>query len=60
MNLILISRSIKKLEDTKQEILLVNPNVKVDLIVADFSEGKSVYDKIKSHLQDVNVGILGN
>lgn len=60
MNLILISRNLKKLENTKQEILSVNPNVKVNLIAADFSEGKKIFEDIKLQLQDVSIGILGN
>lgn len=60
MNLILISRNLDKLNNTKQEIMLINPKIEVKIIVADFSEGKDAFDKIRSHLQDIAVGILGN
>ncbi|XP_020277907.1 inactive hydroxysteroid dehydrogenase-like protein 1 [Pseudomyrmex gracilis] len=60
MNLILISRNLDKLNNTKQEIMLINPKIEVKIIVADFSEGKDAFDKIRSHLQDIAVGILVN
>lgn len=60
INLILISRNIDKLENTKSEILKINPHIKVKIIVADFSEGKDIYHKIQLQLQDIPIGILGN
>lgn len=60
MNLILISRNLEKLEATKQEILLINPKIKVEIIMADFAEGEKAFCKIRPHLKDVPIGILGN
>ncbi|KAH0944383.1 hypothetical protein HN011_011023 [Eciton burchellii] len=47
INLVLISRYLKKLQNTKEEILLINSKVKIKLITVDFSEGKEVFDKIR-------------
>ncbi|XP_032681739.1 inactive hydroxysteroid dehydrogenase-like protein 1 [Odontomachus brunneus] len=60
LNLILISRNMEKLENTKREILEINPQIEVKIIVADFSEGKNIYNKIKLQLQDIPIGILVN
>lgn len=59
MNLILISRNLEKLESTKQEILLINPKIEIKIITADFTKGENAFIKIRSHLQDISVGILG-
>ncbi|XP_035730056.1 inactive hydroxysteroid dehydrogenase-like protein 1 [Vespa mandarinia] len=60
INLILISRSLDKLENTKSEILNVNPNIEVRIIQADFSKGKLIYEEIKPQLENVPIGILVN
>lgn len=59
MNLILISRTLEKLESTKKEILLINPKIEVKIITADFAEGENAFKKIRSQLEDVAIGILG-
>ncbi|KAL6444120.1 hypothetical protein ACFW04_001809 [Cataglyphis niger] len=59
INLILISRNLEKLESTKEEILLINPNIEVKVITADFTEGENAFIKIRSQLQDIPIGILG-
>lgn len=60
INLVLISRSLEKLENTKDEILQENPKIEVRIIVADFSKGKEVFGKLAEQLKDVPVGILVN
>ncbi|XP_014485198.1 PREDICTED: inactive hydroxysteroid dehydrogenase-like protein 1 [Dinoponera quadriceps] len=60
MNLILISRNIEKLDNTRSEILQINPHIEVKIIVADFSKGKDIYEKIQLQLQNISVGILVN
>jgi len=60
MNLILISRNLEKLQNTKEEILLINSKVKIRLITADFSKGKEVIDKIHTELGNIPIGILGD
>ncbi|KAL6444121.1 hypothetical protein ACFW04_001810 [Cataglyphis niger] len=60
INLILISRNLEKLESTKEEILLINPNIEVKVITADFTEGENAFIKIRSQLQDIPIGILVN
>lgn len=59
MNLILISRNLEKLKSTKQEILLINPKIKIKVIEADFTEGENAFLKIRPQLQDMSIGILG-
>lgn len=59
MNLILISRNLEKLDNTKQEILLLNSKIKVKTIQADFSKGKDIFHKIATQLEGIPIGILG-
>ncbi|KAL1463113.1 hypothetical protein WDU94_014899 [Cyamophila willieti] len=59
MNLVLISRSVEKLKNTKQEIQNLYP-VEVNIIQADFSEGKKIYENIEAELKDLDIGILVN
>lgn len=60
INLVLISRTLEKLENTRDEILQDNPKIQVKIIVADFSKGKEVFGKLAEQLKDVPVGILGD
>ncbi|XP_051172871.1 inactive hydroxysteroid dehydrogenase-like protein 1 isoform X2 [Leptopilina boulardi] len=60
VNLVLISRTLSRLEKTREEILEINPKIQVKIIVADFSKGKEIYGKIKDELKDIPVGILVN
>lgn len=59
VSLILISRTLERLEKTKNEILEINPKVKVKVIAADFSRGQEIFEEIKTQLRDIPVGILG-
>jgi 17beta-estradiol 17-dehydrogenase / very-long-chain 3-oxoacyl-CoA reductase len=59
MNLILISRTLEKLEKTKSEILQINPKVEVKVIAMDFSKGKDIFSNIETELKDIPIGILG-
>ncbi|XP_015182847.1 PREDICTED: hydroxysteroid dehydrogenase-like protein 1 [Polistes dominula] len=59
INLILISRSLVKLEKTRSELLNINPNIIVKIIEADFSKGKPIFEKIRAQL-NVPIGILVN
>lgn len=56
----LISRSMDRLESTRNEILHNNRRIEVRTIVADFSKGREISDEIAEKLLDVPVGILGN
>lgn len=58
MNLVLISRSEAKLSKVSREIQL-DTGVQIKLIVADFSKGDSIYERIGKELEPVDVGILG-
>ncbi|OAD61328.1 Inactive hydroxysteroid dehydrogenase-like protein 1 [Eufriesea mexicana] len=60
INLVLISRSMEKLEKTKNEILQENPTIEVKVIVADFSKGKDIFEKLREQLKDIPIGILVN
>lgn len=59
INLILISRTLARLENTRNEILEINPKIQVRIIVADFSKGREVAKDIAKKLEDVPIGILG-
>lgn len=59
MNLVLVSRTLERLEKTRNEILEANPKVEVRVISADFTKGKEVFKKIESQLKDISIGILG-
>ncbi|XP_026687573.1 very-long-chain 3-oxoacyl-CoA reductase, partial [Diaphorina citri] len=59
MDLVLISRTLQKLNDTANEIRK-QYDVEVKIIQADFSEGLQVYAHIEKELQDMDVGILVN
>ncbi|XP_031843828.1 hydroxysteroid dehydrogenase-like protein 1 [Nomia melanderi] len=60
VNLVLISRTLEKLEKTRDEILQDNPKIEVKIIVADYSKGREVFDKLKGQLEDIPIGILVN
>ncbi|XP_078040308.1 inactive hydroxysteroid dehydrogenase-like protein 1 [Augochlora pura] len=60
LNLVLISRTLEKLEKTRDEILQEHSRIEVKIIVADFSKGREIYQKLKEQLEDVPVGILVN
>lgn len=60
VNLVLISRTLEKLERTRDEILQENPGIEVKIIVADFSKGREIYDTLREQLEDIPVGILVN
>lgn len=59
MNIVLISRSLDKLNKTKEEIQVINPTIDLKIIQADFSKGKEALVNVKSQLQNISVGILG-
>lgn len=59
INIVLISRSQEKLVQTANEIEAKHP-VKTKWIVADFSQGREIYDHIRNELKGIQVGILGN
>lgn len=56
----LISRTLEKLEKTKNEIMEENPTIKIEVIVADFSKGKEIFEELAKQLKDIPIGILGN
>ncbi|KOX77987.1 Inactive hydroxysteroid dehydrogenase-like protein 1 [Melipona quadrifasciata] len=60
INLVLISRNLEKLEKTKSEITQENPTIEVKIIVADFSKGKEIFEKLAEQLKDIPIGILVN
>ncbi|CAD1477908.1 unnamed protein product, partial [Heterotrigona itama] len=60
INLVLISRNLEKLEKTKNEIMQENPTIEVKIIVADFSKGKEIFEKLAEQLKDIPIGILVN
>ncbi|XP_037780763.1 inactive hydroxysteroid dehydrogenase-like protein 1 [Penaeus monodon] len=59
MNIVLVSRSLGKLEKVAEEIA-AEFGVETDVVQADFSLGRHVYDNIARHLKDKEIGILVN
>jgi len=62
MNVVLVSRTLSKLQKAQEEILAESPNVSVEVIAADFSKGfqSGLYAEIASKLGDRDIGILVN
>lgn len=60
INLVLISRSLEKLEKTRNEILQENAGIEVKIVVADFSKGREIFEKVSEQLRDIPIGILVN
>ncbi|KAK8726951.1 hypothetical protein OTU49_010158, partial [Cherax quadricarinatus] len=59
MNIVLISRTQEKLEKVAQEIR-GQYEVETDIVRADFTDGRPIYDNIRKHLEGKEVGILVN
>ena len=59
LNIVLISRTLEKLEQQANEI---RDNYKVEtmVIAADFTEQDSIYENIKKRLADLDIGVLIN
>nr|XP_053651154.1 inactive hydroxysteroid dehydrogenase-like protein 1 [Cherax quadricarinatus] len=58
MNIILVSRTQEKLENVAQEIR-GRYAVETEIVRADFSVGRTIYDDISKHLEGKEIGILG-
>ncbi|XP_013146744.1 PREDICTED: very-long-chain 3-oxoacyl-CoA reductase isoform X2 [Papilio polytes] len=58
-NIVLISRSMTKLQDTAQEIEN-KYGVTTKIIQVDFTEGEEIYDKIEKEIADLEIGTLVN
>lgn len=59
VNLVLISRSIDKLNDTAKHIKSLYP-VDVKVIQVDFGSGEKIYESIENELKFLDIGILVN
>ncbi|XP_055383144.1 very-long-chain 3-oxoacyl-CoA reductase-B [Condylostylus longicornis] len=59
LNVILISRSLEKLEKVKSEIAECS-QVEVKLIDVDFTSGPEIYTKISTNIQNLEIGVLVN
>lgn len=59
MNIVLISRTQEKLEKVAQEIR-GQYEVETDIVRADFTDGRPIYDNIRKHLEGKEIGILVN
>jgi len=60
LNVVLISRSPAKLQDTKAEIEKLEPSIQVKTIAVDFTEDRSIYRRIAAELGDLEIGVLIN
>lgn len=58
-NLILVSRTLKKLQDVAKEIS-ESFNVQTKVIAVDFTSGPEIYDRIKQQIDGIEIGILVN
>ncbi|XP_037780285.1 inactive hydroxysteroid dehydrogenase-like protein 1 [Penaeus monodon] len=58
MNLLLISRTMEKLQKIKEEIDK-EFGVEVEIMQVDFSHGKQVYDEIEERVKGKEIGLLG-
>ncbi|XP_050717313.1 inactive hydroxysteroid dehydrogenase-like protein 1 [Eriocheir sinensis] len=59
MNVVLISRSMDKLQKVSTEIAQ-EFGVETEVVQADFMHGRPIYEDIAKHLQDKEIGILVN
>lgn len=59
LNIVLISRNQDKLQVVAKDIADTY-SVETDVIVADFSSGREIYDPIREALKDKDIGILVN
>lgn len=59
LNIVLISRNQEKLQMVAKDIADTY-KVETDIIVADFSSGREIYDPIREALKDKDIGILVN
>jgi len=59
MDVILVSRSLKKLRDTAKELESLY-GVQTHVVQADFSYGKPVFEGIAAQLRDKDIGVLVN
>lgn len=62
LNVVLISRTEKKLQDRCESLMKEFPNIKADYIAADFSNNTTsdFYNEIGKKLEDKDVSILVN
>ncbi|XP_036318956.1 very-long-chain 3-oxoacyl-CoA reductase [Rhagoletis pomonella] len=58
-NLVLISRSLTKLEDVAKKIG-EDHKVDIKIVDVDFTGGVEIYDKIKAHIEGFDIGVLVN
>lgn len=59
MNVILVSRTLSKLQTVAKEIEETF-NVDTEVIDVDFTTGYSIYDKIKDRIKGKEIGVLIN
>lgn len=59
MNLLLISRTMEKLQNISKDIQS-KFDVETEVVQADFNDGRKVYDAISSHILNKEIGILVN
>ncbi|XP_052865828.1 very-long-chain 3-oxoacyl-CoA reductase [Anopheles cruzii] len=59
LNVILVSRTLSKLEDVAKEIE-TEYKVRTMVIDADFTGGAEIYEKIRSRIENLDIGVLVN
>ena len=61
-NIVLISRSLERLQNAEKQVHEVSPSVRTRVIVADFSQSHSAdfWDRLMTQLADLDVSVLVN
>uniref|UniRef100_A0A182PHX0 Steroid dehydrogenase n=1 Tax=Anopheles epiroticus TaxID=199890 RepID=A0A182PHX0_9DIPT len=59
LNVILVSRTLSKLEDVAKEIE-TECKVRTMVIAADFTGGAEIYEKIRQQIENMEIGVLVN
>lgn len=59
MNVVFVSRTLDKLKKVSAEIAQ-EFGVETEIVQADFSDGRPIYENIAKHLQDKEIGVLVN
>ncbi len=59
LNIVLVSRTLSKLETVAKEIE-TNYNVETKIIVVDFTKEEGIYEKIEESIEGLEIGILVN
>jgi len=60
LNIVLISRTLEKLQQVAEEIKKSSPSIEIKIIAVNFTDGNSIYSRLRTELADLDIGILIN